>query len=313
MSTNKHIQRLWDLGHFNNPAHPTGVKESDLDKLKSDDDVVKIAIQSYQEFMAPDFDRFSLQYHNRIGIADGEVGPATYDLLEMDRCGCPDYDIIANGSGSWPVGCHPDWPNNHAFVIKFVMSTMPSYLKNVFEPAMKLVIQAYADIGIVFVVDNNASRPHTVASWTRGSGWIGLAIVPQGPRCNDSIWAKYDNRYSPSALLDQWARLFAHEFGHNMGMSHSRGGIMNPSITSGPFTPKAWRGDPSEAQLVRWFGGKPVDIGPTPPDPPKPPDPPEPPVPPIPPGPGFWFKGDFELMKGDQPLGKYNLVPKIEV
>lgn len=300
------IRKLWDLGHFINPAHPTGVTEDDLPNLKLTDASVKIAIQSFQEFMSADFDRLSNQHHGRIGIADGEVGPATTDLFAVERCGYPDYTIeAANGAGSWPANCRADHPNTHTFSVQVNKSGMPSYLRETFEPAFELVRQAYANMGILFIREDDNDRANTLVTWQRGSGWIGLAIVPNSPRCGDRIWAKFDNRYQPSQLLDQWARLLAHEFGHNMGMSHSRGGVMNPSITSGKFTPTAWRGDPSESILRRYFGGVPVDIGGGPVDPPPPP----------PSGAKHYFVGGFELKQvgSDASLGEFILVPKPEV
>lgn len=321
MQPSELIRRLYELGHFRNPAHPTGVNEDDLPNLRLTDEPVKKAIASYQEFMAEDFDRLSLAAHGRIGIADGEVGPATEALVQVERCGCPDYDgaEMATGSGSWPAGCHPDWPNNHAFTVQVNKSGMPSFLgrpddpNSIFEQAWDLQRRAYADIGIVFIREDDNPRANTYVTWQRGAGWIGLAIVPNRPKCGERIWAKFDNRYSPGAMLDQWARLLAHEFGHNMGMSHSRGGIMNPSITSGKFTTTAWRGDPSESLLSRFFGGEPVDLGDGPKPPPKPDDP-NPPEPPKPPGPNeYWFKGSFELMRGDESLGPYILAPKPQV
>lgn len=270
-NSEKIIRRLWELGHFYNPKTYHDIKEVDLPKLSLDDESVKDATASFQEFMADSFDKFSSEHHSRIGVADGDIGPATLDLLEMPRCGFPDYTqedlMLANGSGSWPVGCHPDWPNNHAFSVQVNKSSMPSFLgsrtdeNSVFEKAWRLQRLAYADMGIVYVRDDNNSRANTLVTFQRGRGWIGLAIVPRNPKCGDRIWAKFDVRYSPRDLLNQWARLLAHEFGHNMGMSHFRGGIMNPSIVSGVFTPTAWRGDPAERTLARWFGGDPVDLG----------------------------------------------------
>jgi len=306
MPTNPIIQQLWDLGHFINPAHPTGVTVADLPNLKLTDAAVKTAIQSYQEFMSADFDRLSNEHHGRIGVADGEIGPATIDLFAIERCGYPDYTIeAANGTGSWPANCRAEHPNTHTFSIQVDKSGMPSFLRETFEPAFALVVQAYANMGILFLREDGNSRANTLVTWQRGSGWIGLAIVPNSPRCGERIWAKFDNRYQPSQLLDQWARLVAHELGHNMGMSHSRGGIMNPSITSGKFTSTAWRGDPSEPILRRYFGGVPVVIGGGPTDPPDPPS-----------GEGeYYFVGDFELKKrgSADSFGKYILTPKPEV
>jgi hypothetical protein len=94
---------------------------------------------------------------------------------------------------------------------------------------------------------------------TSGSSTIGLAIVPGAPQaCGDRVWARFAERYQPSDIVNQWARLVAHELGHNMRLQHTTGGIMNPSILSGPFTTNAWRNDPSYGILARYFGGVPI-------------------------------------------------------
>ena len=89
---------------------------------------------------------------------------------------------------------------------------------------------------------------------------IGLAIVGRGQSCRTSIWAKFDPGYQPANVVREWTSLVKHELGHNMGLSHSQGGVMNPSIIAG--LPVSWRGDPSEPILSRWFGGKPVPTDP---------------------------------------------------
>lgn len=317
MQPNKLIQQLWDTGHFHNPAHLTGVTKDELPTLKLHDAPVRTAIQSYQEFMAADFDRLALEAHGRIGIADGDVGPATEKLFEIERCGCPDYSIEMSteeaGRGSWPVGCHTEFPQNHAFAIHFDHAGMPTHWRLIFADAWRLVRLAYADIGIAFFEVDAKNKANTVVTWQRSRSWIGLAVVPRSPSCRDRIWAKYDTAYgsgfSRQKAVDQISRLMAHEFCHNMGLSHTRGGIMNPSIVSGPFREDAWRGDPSEPALTRFFGGRPVDLGIG--------DKPEPepkPEPPSPPGPNeFWFSGDFELMQGDESLGRFILTPKPQV
>lgn len=311
MATNPLIQRLYDLGHFRNPAMPTGVTLAELPTLQLHDGSVKIALRSFQDFMSADFDRLALEEHGRHGIADGEFGPATAKLFEVERCGYPDYEMATEeaGSGSWPSNCRPDHPGVRTFSLQFDKRGMPGYLENIIEPAFDLVRRAYANMGILFLREDGNSKANTLVTWQRGAGWIGLAIVPSSPRCGERIWAKFDNSYRPSQLLDQWARLLAHEFGHNMGMSHSRGGIMNPSITSGPFTPTAWRGDPSEPTLRRYFGGVPVNIGGPGPGPGPDPNPPT----------GvdltkLFFSGTFTLSDPDgKPLREFILTPKPKV
>jgi hypothetical protein len=309
------IRKLWDLGHFHNPAHKTGVTESNLNTLRLTDSVVITAIQSYQEFMAIDFDRLSMKEHSRIGIADGHVGPATNQLFEVERCGMPDYQEgdMAVGSGSWPANCRMDvWPNTHTFSVQVDKSNMPSFLgaKNdpdsVFEQCWIRVRQAYADIGILFIREDTNPRANTLVTWQRGSGWIGLAIVPSRPQCSSRIWAKFDISYKPNDLFNQWCRLLAHEWCHNMGLSHTRGGIMNPSIVSGPFTATAWRGDPSEPALVKFFGGVPVKLGDTP-DKPSPDPIPNSPV-------ETFFTGSLKLHIDGKPTNKeFILVPNPKV
>jgi len=296
------IQQLWHYGYFSR----TSVREQDLETLAIDHPVVVHAIQAYQKFFPKQFQEYGIKAHNRTVHADGEIGPATIELFKMERCGCPDvedFTLLDTGSGSWPAGCRRDWPNNHTFSVQMNTNTIPDYLKNVVDPAFELCRQAYADMGIVFIREDDNNKANTYVTWQRGNGWIGLAIVPNRPGCRSRIWAKYDNRWNPRDAVNGWARLFAHEFGHNMGMSHTSGGVMNPSMNTTAFNPTVWRGDPAEKTLTRWFGGVPVNIGPKPPtpeppapepepptpeppEPPKPPSPPKPPLPPLIPRPG---------------------------
>lgn len=265
------IERLFQLGHF----RLSNLTVSEAQELSLIAPQVKAAVKSYQNFMAHDYQRIAASHHTA-GVCDGIVGPVTQALMNVPRCGMADFARAETGSGSWPVGCHETWPDNHAFTVNVDKSGLPSFLgspsdpNSVFEQAWDLTRLAYADMGIVFEREDGNGSANTSVTFVRGNGWIGLAIVPSNPHCADSIWAKFDNRYSPSALIDQWSRLLTHEFGHNMGLAHSRGGIMNPSIIGGTFDPNEWRGDPSEPTLTRWFGGEPVDLG----DPPDPPDPP---------------------------------------
>lgn len=301
MNNKEVIQFLWDTGHFNNPDFPTSIEDSDLSILTLSDKPVQQAIMSYQDFFRPEYEALTLSMHGTLSVIDGQLSPATTALLEMPRCGAPDFQPMS--SGSWPKSCHPEYPGIHSFALYFDKSGMPGFLQTVFDAAWLLCRQAYADIGIAFFEVDSPQKANTVVTWQGSRSWIGLAIVPNSPRCNERIWAKFANSYNPRDLLNQWARLLAHEFCHNMGLSHTRGGIMNPSIVSGPFTPTAWRGDPTESSLTRFFGGVPVDLGISP----------KPPPPPLPPENDYWFRGDFELMHGDESLGKYILTPKPQV
>lgn len=288
------IRTLFDTGHFENPANPTGILESELYYLTLIDEPVRTAIQSYQNFFADEYTSLSLG----TGIANGEIDPATIALLELPRCSVPDF--TPTGSGSWQKDCDSRYPGLHTVTVSVNKSGLPSFLTNSFEQCWSLATASYNDMGLTVIRKDGSSANIAVSFENLRGSTIGLAIVGQNQRCSTSIWAKFDPGYNPSDTINQWARLLAHELGHNMGMSHSRGGIMNPSIVSGPFTPTAWRGDPSESILKRYFGG--IPNNPTNP-PPVNPDPDDP----------YWFKGGFTLMKGDHPQGEYILTPKPKV
>jgi hypothetical protein len=214
------------------------LKESTVDRLSLDLPVVQDAIYSYRQY----------------------VGPTTLDinsLFAIPRCGQPDFGVQASRT-SWKKGCDARFPNNHSVVYRVDKTRMPLFLRDTFEAAWDLMRQAYAEIGLVIIRDDTTSNYNSLVTFEKGRGWIGLAIVGNNHTCRTKIWAKFDTVYKPSDLLNQWARLLSHEVGHNCGLSHSRGGIMNASILPGVFTKDAWKNDPLFNSLKIWFGGLPV-------------------------------------------------------
>lgn len=269
------IEKLFELGHFANPAKldTFNVERSDLPKLGFNDPVVKQAIASYQAFMGADGDRLSNEHHARPMIHDGEVGPATLALFEVQRCAVPDYrrePLPAVGTGNWPR-CH-GIGNFHAAKVYINRRGMPSFLAPVWDQVWENTVRAYEDIGLRFVETDDPNSHNTSINFVgSSSGWIGLAIVGRGQGCGSKIWSRYLATYrggsTAASITQQWTSLVKHELGHNCGLEHSRGGVMNPSIVNG--LPTSWKGDPSEPQLKRWFGGEPI-----PGDEPEPPQPP---------------------------------------
>lgn len=233
LSDKEIINLLVKYGHLK--ARPEVIK-----RLKIDDKPVVRAIDSFRGFMGP------------VSALD------TQSLFKVHRCGLPDIVDNATGQGSWRVGCHPNYPNNHSVVYQVNKTRMPGFLKDVFEPAWDLMTQAYAEIGLMIIRDDQTKNYNSLVTFEKGRGWIGLAIVGRNQTCSTKMWAKFDTVYKPSDLLNQWARLLAHELGHNCGLSHTRGGIMNPSITSGVFDKTEWTTDPAYSTLKKWYGGQPV-------------------------------------------------------
>lgn len=270
MTERQIIQLLWDLGHFRNPAHPEtwNVTAAALDRLRLGDAVVKAAARSYQEFLAVALEPLSAQHHGRMPVYDGEIGPATRELLAIERCGCPDFGegvAAATGSGSWPAGCDPRFAAYHAITVNVKPQGMPGFLQSVFATVWSNVTAAYAEIGLKLIrADGDTAANIQISFEALAGSTIGLAIVGRGQRCGTSIWAKFDPGYQPANVVREWTSLVKHELGHNMGLSHSQGGVMNPSIV--PGLPVSWLGDPSVPILTRWFGGQPVPTEPNGPE-----------------------------------------------
>lgn len=249
------------------------------------DPLVVHAVQSYQSFMAPAIEPLiAKHYPERASasvVVDGQVGPAMQELFAAPRCEYPDHGPIlpaaAIGSGSWK-SCH-GIGDFHSASVKIDRTNLPSFLAPLFDEVLRRVTMAYDAVGLRFWFDGR-SPVQTELSFVKSSdGWIGLAIVPGNAlSCNaNPIWlrllATYKGGNSSEAIITQWTSLVKHELGHNCGLGHSSGGVMNPSIING--LPTSWAGDPSEPLLKSRFGGVPVSGVPTPPTP-------------VPPSGGYW-------------------------
>lgn len=309
MTDQELIETLWRYGHFVNPDYANGpsraVAEADLPNLTLNDAAVQEAVRSYQHFQRPVFDELAIAHHGRRGIADGEVGDATRELLEIPRCGQPDFVLTeeAIGSGRWGQCKLDQYPNNNAITIAWDTSRMPSFVQPVFDQVWHNVFTAYAELGLALVREDGNGQANIRCRFTdpqRESGnlrgnWIGLAIVAwNGIRCSDSNWALFDEGYQPRNVVNEWTTLVKHEIGHGCGLQHSSGGVMNPSIVNG--LPVSWRGDPSWSTLARWYGGEPIENQPQPP----------PPVPPT----GNGYIPDLEIIYQGKP---YRAFPKAGV
>lgn len=263
----KEVITLLDFyGHL---RMPFGEKREvkDISNLKVTDQIVRDAVESFQSLhqaaMEPILAAF---YPSKLSASvkvDGVVGPVTEALLKTARCACPDYDAALPeeliGSGNWK-GCH-GIGDYHCVVIKFLNSP-PTFLQGIFNAVWDRVVSSYAELGLLIKRDDSNARPNIELSFVQpDSSWIGLAIVGQNETCSSQpIWCRFDKNYQPADLLSEWTTLIKHELGHNCGLSHSSGGVMNPYIIKG--LPVSWRGDPSEPLLKARFGGQPIPSAP---------------------------------------------------
>lgn len=237
------------------------------------DIAVTSAIAKYQRFDANV--ELLAQSHNTTVIPDGKMGPVTAAAMQMPRCACPDHDFFEPliGTGGWK-NCNgaSDYHRANVLVHK---SGIPEHVERNFVEIITRCQKAFADIGLMFVfcrdaggqlIDLLTDKPVTGNAnidfrFEKSSSWIGLAIVGNGnnQKCTSKIWCKYAPTYKPRDVVTQWVTLLKHELGHNCGLRHSKGGVMNPSIVNGLAAP--WvDNDPSTKILKKWFGGEPVEI-----------------------------------------------------
>jgi len=256
------IYRLFELGHFYNPQFKNGfnITEVDLDVLTLDDKVVKDAIHSFQDMMIYDFERLSFKFHNRGASCDGDCCEATQALFEVQRCSFPDYTLNTKvGSGSWPEPCQKAGIT-YSYNSKGVPNKFASSFENIIIPH---VVQAYRKIGANLVKYTGSGKANIdIYFRSFGGSTIGMAEF-NSESCGDNVFCSISNSFSPNEPTE--ADLLKHEIGHNMNLSHTRGGVMNPSIINQTEFLDWQTNDPSYNTLVRYFGGEPV--GPVPPPP----------------------------------------------
>lgn len=280
------------LEFLHNYGHMDWADHDDLGKLDLKNKDVQAAVASFQS-LDINAEHLARKHHSRALRIDGDVGPATRELMTLPRCGCRDKPTAegkmiseaiaeAQGSGSWPIpGCNladSDRDKVHSVRINLRTSGMQlsqSYLDKCIEAAQR----CYEEMGVrgVYILNGDPREAEMDIRFEhlRGSV-IGWNQFPTPGTCNQVIDGRLDIGYTPSNWL-WFANLMVHEhLGHGAGLNHTRGGIMNPSIVL--VDPLSYRGDTSERTMRRYFGG--VDVGPTPggPGPEPDPDPEDPPV-----------------------------------
>jgi hypothetical protein len=245
MQTREAVERLYQYGHFFTPNMPNSwnVGPAVFDLLKPDDRLLRDAVASFQDFMG--------------AKVTGDLGPATLELLNAERCGLPDYPdpTKAVGSGGWPMPCQKGGVKLH-----FNKSGMPAVVVPRWDEIVRKVLAAYAEIGLRLVEVQTAGEANIYQTWQGLAGsTIGLAEF-NSESCSDRVFCKLDPGYTGYV-----ASLLAHEIGHNCNLQHrSQGGIMHPSIQRDP-DPFTWTRDPSMPDLRRMYGGEPLDPIPQPP------------------------------------------------
>jgi hypothetical protein len=268
------IKLLDKTGHIRRPfgsADSGPWPTEQLEVLTLEASAVEIAVASYQAMYSRELARISAHHTpgaSASALINGHVDDVTRELMSKPRCECPDFALGEEpllGTGNWK-GCY-GIGDFHCCVVKF-MNAPPAFLAPHFDLVWARTVQAYAEIGLKLVTADevNATFANIEVSFVTPDGsWIGLAIVGQGETCGTKIWAKFDKNYlsqaDSSRIISEWTTLLKHEIGHNCGLGHSNGGVMNSYIVAG--LPVSWLGDPSMPILKRLYGGVPVPgVGP---------------------------------------------------
>lgn len=325
------MDRLKRTGHYDNPDMPTGVKLADLPKLTLYSEETRTAIRSFGDMMASVAEAKSIEINGRRYHNDGDFGPATEATILAERCEHPDYHVpdinlyegydqlddydelpALGRNGNWK-GCH-GIGDFHAVHVKFTNSPPAHLLRNGnLKYILEVVRAANQQIGLQMyfsgpdcpIQDGEGHAQLTATYVPRSNGWLGLAQVVTNRPCNSQHWSRYLATYlrngSDAQIRRMWPILFLHEFGHNKGTGHTRGGIMNPGLLSLDPT---WDGDVLSSWLRTHYGGEPIPAEPDKPDPPDPPRPPD--------ERDFWADVWFDgtmLHKGDQPVKDFMITP----
>ncbi len=277
---------LFLMGYFWDKTKPNlqNVRQEDLPKLDIEHPLVKDATAGWQGFDA-NFDALAFIAHLRGIIADGEPGPVTSFMLDVPRCPLPDFAPPPNasfhyddpaiqnavesmqraeamGSGSWP-SCDPERQDVNSFRVRLDPANMPSTVRGYYVQALASVVAAYAEMGcsLRYILASTGGCEIAKRFESLAGSVIGWNEFPSPGTCDQTIDGRLDTGYAPSDYR-YWANLECHETGHGVGLSHTSGSIMNPSILL--VWPLTWKGSPSESSMRRYFGGIAIPTTPTP-------------------------------------------------
>ena len=240
MKTSEQCQTyLEQYGYFHCPE--VSERHTKEEIAERTDDVIETALAKWQDVFAPDLDEFTRKYHRRPSNADGDEGPATYDAMNLPRCGHPDFQSAVAEQARFPDRCRERITTSYRMNLS---GLTPEQLREYWIEAGALWERK---INVKFVLQlENYPRTNVYAFEARlGGNVLADQYLSQGG-CGDQLRGRFDNR--------NWnKRLFVptcgHERGHALGYGHvtsDRTALMYPSITEASMNRG---GEPNESDI----------------------------------------------------------------
>lgn len=289
------LKMIYDFGHFLSPeALSVGeVREEELPSLDLDHPIVLAAVRSYQEWFKPQLDELAGRIKTfgglgRPAIADGEVGPATAELMTFPRCGVSDYLPAIIGEANWPEACRHEITTSYKMILP---GLTPERLR-----ALWLESDANwsRELELMFRYEDGSYPNTRIYAFAANLGGNVLAdqYLAQGS-CTVRLQGRFDSNRTWSETL--FTATCTHEHGHALGLGHLQDPLatMYPSVTQASMSR---RGAPNGSDLREMIalGYKRRTSPPVPPEP----------IPPVPPG------GEAVLtLPTALPPGSYRVVP----
>lgn len=232
------LEHICKLGHTSNPNPRLNAADLPVEAMATVNAIDKAnIIASWQEA-------------NGL-MTDGVWGPETEKTLAVPRCGHPDHRSA--GRGTFRDPCKSSG-------IRFSYDTRKA--RNLdnddLDKMNRWVVGAFRALGCPMVeVDRGEAAEIEVYWYPLAGSTIGLAQLTGGS-CGRKLFCRLDPNYGSAGVV-QNAQLLLHEMGHNIGLEHTRGGVMAPSISRhSSFT--GWKeSDPSYRTIAKWYGGEPLD------------------------------------------------------
>lgn len=231
------IERLYSLGHFNNPARETGVRLADLPKLRLTDAVVREAIRSYQDYM-----------RGEVGTDDAHA-PAFAELIEAPRCGFPDFPVDDAGERLYAsdTPLEANWPISCRMRLKYgrIFETLRGLTKTQVDQMLIAAMNCWNYSLEVSLTPNGEN-------WAKSGAHVWCDAAPlSGPTLAWSYLANNDcnspkqQRINSGRAWEFWFAVttMAHEIGHVLGHQHlsEPGALMRPEINQQSLGRKGWQ------------------------------------------------------------------------